>query len=437
MTMRAASITLQLRPPGDTSWITVTNDATLIDERALAVDNVTIGWGRPTFRDHPDPGTVTFDLIIPDGAADTALVRYDTEVRLDAALELLQPDGSWAAASPSPTPLTRAWITSWERTRAKDSRRYRYTITALDELGRAAAVNLAAAPWPQEPAQGRLDKINQASPVGTLTNFVSGAGTVIPRDVDNAPALDVIRETARLSADAVETSDGRIWLKERPSQRIQTIITGNLTSMGSRVESVLEVPTAIVVDSGQYLDRSSLLNEATIEHGTAGERVTTSYREPGSSYSSSRWTRTTDVVATTGVVAAWLADLIAAQGEPAVQLNDTQLVLDKPWPIPKAHHLVSMDHRHFVLAKLNGSNRHADVDAIQAVRGGVLTIRGLELTLVVSLEPARVYGIRRLRWATFPRSPHDNARLRFSNLGVGPGRIRFTDLSLITTVHPS
>lgn len=424
MSVRLRNAIIRMRPPGG-AWHTIATS--IAGTSAVAVGAVTISWGQPTPRDHPAPGSITFTLLVPDGSLDEAILAYDTEVIIEAELDVW--DGAWGPWRQYildvgwiyTRPLARGWLTRWTRgNRRRHDGRRAYSVTCLDVLGRAAATKLAAAPWPasHDPAQ-RVAAINAASPAGPLLapgSYVTSEAY----DVDNAAALDVIHRHCPIAFAACETVTG-ITTYRRPNknpryagQELQFSALGGV--------GLVPVQADMIEDTGREMDRTSVVSDVGVTAYWASEtqRRTVTYRDPSAAYSSSRYTVDTDErIINSAEVASW-ANALISESRTAVRR------------IPPGHRVrLGLERVNAGLADLFvlGPRSTArildiidappDLDALQYVQGGTLTIAGLDMRLVLDTSPARLFGTRTMRYADLPRDAR-RPRIRGTNQVLGP-----------------
>lgn len=443
MSLRAGTVRLRMRPPGTSTWTTVATS--LATGRAVAVDDVKIGWGQPTPRDHPDPGTIAFTLLVDDDTGiDAQLLAYDTEVIIDAIFE--HDLAGWVHVNyplaPTFDTLARGWVTTWDRGRLRPDGRRPYRINAIDILGRAAATRLAATPWPStHTAAQRVAAINAASVAGPLL-ATDASVTTADYDVDNAPALDVIRRHARLSTLTTETLAG-ITTVSRFTRRLQTTTAETITFPLARSDA-LPVPASIVEDSGRAMSRTSVVSEVAVTAYWAinAARSTRTYKDGGGSYSSSRYAADTDETILTPApaypfsiispadVAMWASQLIKESAGAATQLPPARVLVDRPESSATLRDLFVLGRRHPQAIRLTGGP--TDLDRIHYVTGGELTIRGRRITLSITTAPGRTSGLRSLRFADLS-SATNRPRIKPSTDALG-FPIRIADL--YATVAP-
>lgn len=426
--IRVDAARLQLRGPGG-QWVQLAHQAASRDSAALPIGAVTVSWGRATPRDHPEPGTTQLAIRVPmTDQATPQLLAFDTEVKLLAQLSESSPSGWQAVAAGGWVTIARGWVTSWDRTAADDH--WLYVVTVADALARAAGVMLADTPWPNNQVrEARLQRINTISPVGPVVvdtglGFNKGLG---PRDVDNYAALEALQRCATLGENLIETDSGLLALV-RVMQSIPRYNTlGNRYLRLTDPAPVVEVPAAMVEDAGRRMDRSHTLNQASAEVHNNTELKTVSYRAPRTT-APARWAIATDTQHATSQVAAWLQAVVdrSLEAEAVVQplLKPGRLLIEaEGLHAPGLWRLLDINQRHTVFLSIQQAP--ADVDAVQFVTSAQLTIEGARVQLEVSLMPARLYGIRPLRFADLPRNaqrpqlhqPPDQ-RVRFSQLAA-------------------
>lgn len=445
MTLRATAVTVELRAPGSSTWTTLTND---VDAGVLPVNEVAISWGKPTPRDHPEPGAIGLELLVDDANLDA--LAYDTEVRVWARLEHYVDLVGWLPTryiAPLDHLLARGWVTYWERgRRRREDGRYLYRLDAIDVLGRAAATNLGAAPWPAQTSPDRLAAINAASKAGDLLDPATSswlAGRA--RDVDNAGALDVIRQEAALGTYCGEAADGIAGRLQARRYPLYLGATGAEELQFTWVWpfTVIDVPADILEDTGRRLDRGSVLSEVAVtcyrDVSPSAEPSTVTYRDgsPGS-YSSSRYTVTTDhTYSNEAGLEAWADALVAGtQERPAVRIPAGRLLLLED-QVDGLEYMVRLESRGDIFVRI--VDAPDDLEALHYVTAGALTIRRLDLELVVELAPARLHGVRPMRFSDLPT---DSTTPRLVGTLWGPAgyehatRISHTD-PITTAIWPT
>lgn len=417
MSCRLRTARISMKPPGG-AWTTVAT--TLAGSNAVAVGDVEITWGQPTPRDQPDPGKIAFTLLVPDNSPAETLLAYDTEVLIEAELDTYYQAsngiGAWTQKIEYyPTyntwwPLGRGWLTSWTRTthRRPDGRRA-YNITCIDIIGRAAATHLAATPWPNThtPAQ-RVAAINAASPSGPLLDPTALNITTEAYDVDNATALDVLGRHCPINILLVETATGIVPLT-RPNRNPR--YTGNELqfSVAGGVNAIT-VQADMIEDTGREMDRTSVISEVSVNAywGTETSRREQTWRAPTAAYSSSRHNVDTDQrLDPTNLqpkVATWANGIIKESRTARRRLpagHRIRLGLERPNNSLTMLFLLGQRARNLML-KIQGAP--PDLDPLQYITGGTLTIHNNTLRLALDTNPAALFGMRPLRYSDLPRT---------------------------------
>lgn len=426
MTLKATKIVLRMRPPGK-AWRTVATTTAGAD--AVAIGDAVIAWTRPTPRDHPEPGRLAFTLLVPDGALDQSLLAYDTEFTISARLRTYSASG-WGAdvqvqngvVDFDPLHLIgRGWVTSWRRgaNRRHDGRRA-YAVEGIDIFGRAAATRLAAAPWPKyQTVAQRIAAINAASPSGQLLDPATLQVTREAFDVDSATGLDVIKRHCPISWTLVETGAG-ISFASRPNrnarydgQELKFSLAGNLL--------VTEVPAKLVEDTGRQVDRGSVVSDVAVTAywGTETARRQVTWRDTSAGYSSSRVTVDTDERITDSTrIETWARQLMAeSKGAPRRLPSPHRVIVEVPerYRLDYLVRLPWRSHPHL----LRIVDAPEDIDELQYVTGGSLTISGTKLKLAVETFPARLFGARSIRYSDLPRTAN-RPRIKQTWTVIGP-----------------
>lgn len=405
-------VVLSMKPPGG-SWSTV---APASDPAGtIAVDTATISWGSPSPRDHAEPGSIRFALLVNGTHLDEELLTYDTEFTIGATITRF---GFWQGDllndprydNKPIIPLARGWITSWKKGKPRPDGRLVYQIHAIDVLGRAAATKLAASPWPASHTDAqRRDAINAASPSGPLL-----APTALPTsealDVDNATALDIIqRHAPAIGSRVTEQPAGINYIA--PSNRTPQYENNELYFTVYST-AALALPASCVEDSGREMDRGSVISDVAVNAywGNETERRTITFRDPTVAYSSSRYSSDSDtrLIAVGGAssepaVRTWAQALIRESKTPAIRLPRAQVLVHKPQFSNVGNvglNMFRLGLRDNILVRID--NGPADLEPLQYVTGGTLTINRRRLRLSVEMAPARLYGLRPLRFSDLP-----------------------------------
>ena len=418
MSIRLRTASIRMRPPGG-SWRAVATS--IATAKAIAVGDVTISWGQPTPRDHPEPGSIAFTLLVPDGALDEELLAYDTEVIIEGQFDVWTASGwqQWRQLDLDPpgwnpviAPLARGWLTRWTRSsRLRDDGRRSYSISCIDVLGRAAATRLAASPWPSGgTSEQRVAAINASSPSGPLLeagSYVTGEAY----DVDSAPALDVIRRHCPIAYSTGERIGGiQTWRRPNVNARYTD---GEIWFTGLGGITLNPVQADMVEDTGREMDRTNVVSDVSVTAywELETQRRTVTWRDPAVAYSSSKHSVDTDERITnnpyTGdqitATATWAKALIAESRTAARRL--------------RAGHRIRLGLERidddcgdlFLLGPraaariLDITDAPDDLDHFQYVTGGTLTIHGLDMTLTLDTFPARLFGVRPMRYIDLPR----------------------------------
>lgn len=411
---------MEMRPPGETEWTELTNDAS-DPERAWTINAVHIAWQRTSPRDHLEPGEYSIDILMHPDSIDASILEYDTEVQLTAyVIDPEPPQHRWPK-------LLHGWVTSWTRGLPRADGRCIYRLGIIDPVGRAAAITIGDEPWPHEPASHRFDRLNTLSPSGPiLTRYVSG--NVGPRDVDNVALLDVARATCPpgdiIGIDEHETSK----LAAQPSASLQY-----------QTQTAVKLPASIIEDTGRQLDRSATLTEIGITaHWNVDDledkATKTIYGSNRRGYTSSRWSIDTDQTYlfddTRNLTLAWAKRTIDESSEPAVYLpGSPRILLNRNVAVGNICNLLHAGTRYNSAIEI--IDPPSDLDAIHLVIGGSIAVKGMKLKLSLTLVPAGVFGVRRVRWKDVNRatSPGLAQRTRYDKWQGGWLPNRFEDFA--------
>lgn len=429
MTQHSYRLAVVLGAPGN--YTILPREKADLEAGALsAVNGFAISWGSPTARDHPEAGSHRLEF--EASPANAAALTLDTRINVNCLI-----DGVYTVN------LLVAWVESADRHKTKAGRR-RITPELADWYGRASATKLAALPWPPHNQVQRFQAINSASPSGLLCDWFKASDqiTLLPRDVDNADALDVIRRTIAPQRAAAG------YAGFKPIGLPGNVYNGPVTIQGTtqpatitpHPHKVITVPAAALEDTPEFLDRSSYITQArysTAYWTTAGGRgddVTLVSRNPNpQKLTASVWTVESDRgVAQAGTTLpseiSWVATANLnptwARQPARVQLDqiDTQGLIN----------LVGSDTRDAVI--LHIPDAPAGFDPYQTVIGGHLVgdyDQPIPLTLTVRLEPTRLTGARPMKFSDFPgpATAFPGLPARMSNQSP---TVRISDLELVT-----
>ena len=421
MTSRPIAVTITAQEPGKTTkTLAATSDG--IGKGPTPVDELVIEYGRPSPRDHADPGRISLTLA-QDATLPPLALALDTKLTITATL-----DGYTVT-------LAICWVTGWTRD-VDDSGVAWYSITADDVLGRAAGTMIADTPWPAQGARTRLARVNTLArePLVNVNAFTDAS--LAPRDVDRVSVLDVVESSCWLY---YQVHPGPTGLTAATNGGLQ-LSYGALTPRrfdGTR--GVVEVPTDAVVDNGYRIWRGGRLTHVLIDApDSAFERATTvwSWTLPGFS---SVHQVTTDCVYWRGNVPgidAYYNGLLSATRDAVVELEPTELLVDRLEASALAQ-LLDHQTRLTTVLHLVGENT-AGLEPPAFVTAGTITVHGRDLLdLDVELTPAAADGIISARFRDFRTGfPSPTLEpLRFSDLKQDPangGVPRIRDLDLIT-----
>lgn len=419
-TIELRQLLLQMRPPGETEWIELSNDAS-DPKRAWTINAVNIAWQRTSPRDHPEPGEYSLDLLMYQESVDASILEYDTEVKLAAyVLDPEPPQHRWPI-------LLHGWVTSWTRGLPRADGRCIYHLGIIDPVGRAAAITIGDEPWPHESGFNRGQRLNKLSPSGPIIAD-DLPGNVGPRDVDNVALLDVARATCPpgyiIGIDEYDTSK----LAAQPSGSLQY-----------QTLTAVKLPASIIEDTGRQLDRSATLTEIGITaHWNVDkleEKATrTIYGSNRRGYTSSRWSIDTDQTYlfddTRKLTLAWAKRTIDESAEPAIYLpGSPRILLNRNVAVGNICNLLHAGTRYNSAIEI--IDPPSDLDPVHLVIGGSIEVKGMRIKLRLSLVPAGVFGVRRVRWkeVNLAISPGLSQRTRYDNWEGGWLPARFEDFA--------
>lgn len=393
--MELDRVDLMLRPPGESTWTTITNQPHTPDD-ALPIGDVVIDWSRPTPRDQLEPSTITFTLRLRPESPHTRLIALATQVRIIAAAERWEVSFS-TQLGPNEVILTHAWITAWSHGPEKDHLgRHTYTVEATDIIGRAAATPIGDTPWPYQNRQDRIARLNAISPSGPLINAIQNVDRttmLAARDVDNMTALDI----AHLCSDP-----RREHLIPAPSTNIsratyERIPRGTVVNLADHFPT--RIPARAIENTGSRLDRQGSVNtiSVTFPPNSSSPPEGRSYTHATATFPS-RWSVATDRVIAPTSVQTWANAILDVAANPAIRpAAPSRILLDRLDHLdpPNRHHrgaelLHVGDRERQILAVIDAPS---DVDQVQSLTGSTITITGRIITLHAHLMPGSLDGL--------------------------------------------
>lgn len=196
-------------------------------------EGIVIEWGRETVLDHVGATSLTFGMIRP-ATSRMPLPRIGSEVTLHGTrTETYSPSDQFR--DPAPVLLFRGVIdgvTEHPRERVRTPADLtgvtRHTITATDSVGVLQRMKIAAPPWPRETPAARYNRVRSIAGAGhmegplTVTTDGMPGGEVIPLDVDNRSAWEVLEQTMQVPHGYLVTNGtGRVdlWGVLEPNRR--------------------------------------------------------------------------------------------------------------------------------------------------------------------------------------------------------------------------
>lgn len=407
--VHAVSIDVYTAPPSDLpAWdpdysfrlfSINTTSASSADAELTAIEELSASWSRPTPRDSPDAGTTQLVLRYPTQPPIYAGYWVTVGVQLD-------PGGAVVPVAAGPVESV---------TYARSNHRrgiWRAVVQCIDTLGYAEQARLAATPWPVHTTiPARLAAIAAAGPPGMLDLDAVPAGgwpdatsaPLAPRDVDNAPALDVIRRTVAGYLLVADNGPSGVTVAGRPGPHITWTPAVQIV----RGDPVTTLPARAVRDMPRSISRRGGLNSATIRyqrHDDAGELVEdeTSYRYL-TRRTESGYRIDTDQLRTAGQTTeldAWLTDTMALSAGQAPMLDGTADVLTRDLTAATLAPLIDSTRRGHAVVLLDRAD--PDIEPGQAITSGRLAIRAGHLSLTIGMQPARLAGYHALTWGEIP-----------------------------------
>lgn len=389
-------VRIRCRPPGATAWTVLTDPGSPVTIIAPTV----IEWGRASGQSHADPGQVTLQARAAAGHDET-WCQWDTEVEIHVEI-----DGAWILVG-------RCWIVTVTRssiTAATGAKLWGYQLVCQDIVGRAASTRLAADPWPSQSALARAAAVNTASQAGPLASFTNGgypssASTVAPRDVDNLPAIDVLRRTIALTLGmrAHELPDGvgahagvgNVMIFDPGVYGTGIIIT-------TTGRQAVQAPATAIEDTGRQWDRGTRLDSITVSYPVNGpdgwQEVTETINSGDRRGSSSELRLVTDHTSAFLVanLRTLLAVLLTEGATSAARLPGSPRIRVDLLPPATLVELIQIGRRGSAVVEI--LDPALDLDDVQTVLAGRLTLDERGLDLALTLAPARLDGVRPLRW---------------------------------------
>lgn len=433
MSLTLESLELKLKPPGAPDWTVVDGDPTNPDD-AVVVGDFTVGWGRPSPLGHPEPGDISFTVIVAPGSLDEQLLAYDTEVSLVLRVRRAE-DGSRRSFV-----VAFGWITHWTRDTRTDGKHI-YSVQAMDVLGRAAASRVGGGVWPLEKSTTRFPKIVGATSSGLRITPSFNEWWVGPRDVDSANALTVLQDTVRPGGSLVaEGTGGNIAVLS---------VQANPLLQQADGAAVLEqhmtarIPASMLQNTGSRMDRSATITEIAVggypssADGTTWtpEKEMITHYSTGRAFSASRMVFASDALLTRPAeTAIWAQKMMAASAEPSVILQPGQVLTDRGMAGFDLSIMMNIVYRSQVIILITGDTV-PDVERLQYLCRGRLTINGRSMRLGVEMIPARLFGVRPLRFADLSPTIRPRMKPYLAN-GTTPIHTSLKKTSIFTSPRP-
>jgi hypothetical protein len=389
--------TLTLRPPGGAAVTINTDDRDdAIAGDTSAIRAATVTWGRSSVRDHQNAGRVTVVL----RAAELLAVPFDSELSLSLSL-----NGRPAVL------VAHGWVESMTYTGPDTRGRWEHSITCATIVGRAAATTITGQTWPNQFIGDRLTAIQAAAPIQLLdpAALLPAQGPQAPLTIDSDNALDLIqRAYASLPTLVVEGATGLIHGGGLGRGITYPFVYGSGDVTPGYLSAVttpipLPIAAAAVGAAPRQVDRSTMLTGVTVTTKDAtGAQITTRYANAGVSTSSADTAITTDAILTlaSSALRRQILHLLAENTTPTPVLSgQVPILLDQLDPAT-VEALIAIPGRMSAVLAIDGGP--VDLEPLQAIRDATLTIADGRLTLDAGLEPARLAGVRPVRWSDFP-----------------------------------
>ena len=419
-----------------TAHINTTRADLLAAGVASAIETAKVSWARPHGLGHAEPSHAQLVVICSTGQLQA--IRWDARVEVD------------VTEGGTTTRVIAGWITGYNRTlyrRGKISPLYRVAVTVEDVTARLAALLVGDTPWPAyQLANDRLARIGQLTG-GLVTAAVYPPSdpsdqkpTCGPRDVDRVPALDLVESCAVPGWVTAPTNAGRqLTLKPVPgtSLRWPAEVAGGYIFPPSATPGGAE-PVAIsanqIGDVPRTLDRTAAVNRVAWTHTkvqsgsdpATAELVTGTDQwlgDTGRAAGEIAWS--SDVLYTgnpvDNPVPKLAARVLAENATPTEALEGAAPIYQMPSAL--MHTLIDVDRR--ALTTINITDRPPDVEQFQRVVAGTLTIERGQLALALTMQPARLSGLRPARISDAPTGTAGRIREM--------GQLRISDMTL--TAH--
>jgi|GEM_PF-5283798 len=427
------SVMVQISRPDN--WIPLvvnTTDAELARAgEVTAVESVTVAWSRPHGLGLLQAGSASITLTVGDDQL--AWITWD------AIVDVSIPIGS---GSNPDIALVYGWVTGWTRDRLPGGL-WRVKLTVEDVVARAAAAVAGDTPWPLEAANTRIMHINQASPVGGLVQigpYPSGYASAAARDVDSRSVLDLIERTCAPTWTTTYTNrGGLVAIVPMPGTAIAwpRLVYGVQVAASAAPSG----PAPVALDASQVedvpraLSRSSMVNRVawTHTHGYVPDGQSATVYEDTTETWHGDLDRSASSIALPGgditymdpdTMAAFCGRVIAENATPAESLDGDITLVNLT--AAQMDGLFDTNSRGTVTMFI--IDAPDDVDPIQRVIGGAVTIERGRLKAAVRLQPARLSGLRPARFTDAPdTTAGDLARLTWM------GAVTLADLTLTST----
>lgn len=307
-------------------------------------DALEVEWERPTVLDSAGPTTLTFEMIRPAWSKMPPPAK-DSPVTLTG---IISHEPGWTAEEDDDRETVfRGWIdsvTQHPRERGDDlGGLTRFTITATCAIGVLSRTKIGSPPWPREEPAQRMHRVYSIAPQcfdsDPLTWEASGVmetGTLVERDVDSTPAMDVLNAAVGPEATwmCLERTSGLVHIMAQPwyAQTGNTFgdkITNDLeggrwrVSQASFASGVVEGAHVMPdTDRAQMWDTG--LSTVTVSHYIRGNNYTPAYG------SSTQRSRTYGQTTGTGQALTIASDLL--EGSSAEEEGELSEVPFTPFP---------------------------------------------------------------------------------------------------------
>lgn len=234
-------------------WLTVTLAGQVVP--ADKVGTVTIRHGRRDIDSPAEPGTCHLVL---DRTALTALPSVGAALRVELSSAALTALGADAATASAATVRFVGDVTDCALAPLTDARQSLLELVAVAPAARAGRIRIGDTPWPAETDGARAQHILDATVAKTgitLGTVDPGQATVLARDVDSQPPLDLLYQLGVASGGRLHLArDGAVSWHDAIHRRNALAVT-ELTA-----DDVLR-------DTLWRLDLAGLVNDVTVTYG--------------------------------------------------------------------------------------------------------------------------------------------------------------------------